>query len=105
MSDAPRSAAILGRWVHSHEEDEGDRKVFRPSTYAFPPSRGRSWFELKPGGSLLEGGPGPTDRSTSAPGRWTLDGDSLCFLDSTGPGSTRTLTVASVGKDKLVVTM
>lgn len=32
---------IFKHWVHSHEDDTKDIKVFRPVDYKFPPSRGR----------------------------------------------------------------
>src|ERR1041384_5695638 len=41
-------------WVHSHEEDTDTEMVLRPAGYKFPPSRGRSSFELKPDGRTDE---------------------------------------------------
>ncbi|MGA5104623.1 zinc metalloprotease [Streptomyces cellulosae] len=36
----------LGRWWHSHEEDQADMQVFRPEGYEFPVSLGRWGIEL-----------------------------------------------------------
>jgi len=105
MSDTPKAGDVLGHWVHSHEEDVGDHKVFRPASFTFPPSRGRSWFNLKPGGELVEGGPGPTDRSTSSTGHWDLAGETLSFRATKEASPTRTMTVATIEPDKLVVKM
>jgi hypothetical protein len=105
MTDTPKAEAILGHWVHSHEDDAGDQKVFRPASYQFPPSRGRSWFQLKPGGALVEGGPGPTDRATSSTGYWNLADNALTFHMQKGAAHTRKLTIVAVAPDKLVVKM
>src|SRR3954470_5302976 len=51
------------RWVHSHEEDKGGQMIFRPATYRFPPSRGRTSFQLNADGTLLRNRPGPTDQT------------------------------------------
>ena len=92
-------------WVHSHEEDSDKEMVFRPASYSFPPSRGRSSFDLKPDGSLIESGPGPTDRSEQKAGRWHLDAKDNLVLSS-GRGrdeSSRVLKVHSADRNRLVV--
>ena len=66
---------LCRRWIHSHEEDTETEMVFRPATYPFPRSRGRISFELRPDGTLVEQGIGPTDRRTEATGRWALAAD------------------------------
>jgi hypothetical protein len=60
---------LFGHWIHSHEEDSGDLRVYRPAGYRFPPARGRRGFELRPDGSYVAHGPGPADKPTSRPGR------------------------------------
>ena len=88
--------------MHSHEEDTDGEQVFRPASYAFPPSRGRSALDLRPDGSYEERAPGPTDRpEESGDGIWELDGDTL---ELRAPdGSTRVLKIASASQDRLVV--
>jgi hypothetical protein len=49
---------LFRRWMHSHEEDEGDLRVYRPASYKFPPARGRRGLEFKPDGELVLYGPG-----------------------------------------------
>ena len=68
---------LLGRWVHAHEEDDGNKVIYRVSGYAFPPSRGRDAFTLDQNGVVRIDHPGPVDRGVSATGRWVLDGDVL----------------------------
>ena len=63
---------LQGRWLHSHEEDTVNRRVFRLATYPFPPSRGRIGYEFRLGGRLVYEGPGPTDRQEKNVGTWNL---------------------------------
>lgn len=70
-------SSLIGSWVHSHEEDRGDLQVFRPDTFEFPPSRGRTSFTLRPDGSASTGQPGPDDRGSAAEGSWQLAGTVL----------------------------
>lgn len=91
-------------WVHSHEEDTETEMVFRPATYTFPRSRGRRSFELRPDGSLIETGIGPTDRPQETQGTWKLvaaDHLSLCMQSPSKPDWV--MKIASVHKDKLVI--
>jgi lipocalin-like protein len=90
------------RWVHSHEEDTGADQVFRPASYSFPPSRGRSAFDLHPDGSYGDSGPGPTDKPEQrGDGTWKLEGDKLEL--HAGDGTTRVLKIESASPDRLVV--
>jgi hypothetical protein len=95
-------ATLHRNWVHSHEEDTDDEQVFRPASYAFPPSRGRSALDLHPDGSYGESAPGPTDRPEEAQGgTWELDDDTLKLRAV--DGSTHVLKIASATPDRLVV--
>ena len=73
---------LQGRWVHSHEEDTADEMVFRSadSGYAFPRSRGRQAFELRPDGSYVGSTPGPADKPEPSSGRWSLEGGNRLAL-------------------------
>jgi hypothetical protein len=69
---------LVGAWFHSHEEDRGDLKVYRDSSYEFPRSRApRESLRIVEDGSVTFGRPGPTDAAIASPGRWELDGDVL----------------------------
>ena len=72
-----RDTLLQRRWVHSHEEDTDDEMVFRPEDYAFPRSRGRTSFELRPDGTYTESSPGPVDLPEESTGSWSLDSDRL----------------------------
>ena len=90
-------------WVHSHEEDHGDDMVFRPASYRFPPSRGRRSIELRPGGSLTRGGPGPTDRRVRSEGRWEVDGRTMKLYPASSATPTEVLEIVSAAPDRLVL--
>ena len=92
------------RWVHSREEDTDTEMVFRPSTYQFPPARGRESFELGPDGRLVAGGIGATDRRELTPGTWKLQDDEvLAFYTGSGSEPSRTMRVVYADKDQLRV--
>jgi hypothetical protein len=96
--------ALPNKWVHSHEEDSGDEMVFRPASFAFPPSRGRKSFELAPDGSLVSLGIGADDRPTSAAGSWRLQGDNALELTPAAGGAGKSvMQLVSVAPDRLVV--
>ncbi|MEX2448909.1 MAG: hypothetical protein WD404_09245 [Solirubrobacterales bacterium] len=94
--------ALLGRWVHSHEEDSGEELVFRPADRAFPPSRGRLAFELRPDGDYVETAPGPTDVPEESRGKWSLEGNRL-VLEAEGNRPGHTWELAGAARDRLVL--
>jgi hypothetical protein len=100
-----RPEMLQKRWIHSHEEDIDTQMVFRPASFAFPPSRGRRGFELKPDQSLIDIGIAATDGARETTGTWKLDGKDLQFFKSSGKTPTQTLQIVSADKDRLVVTM
>jgi hypothetical protein len=66
--DLPKQ--VYKHWIHSHEEDQGDVKVFRPQGYEFPPSRGRAGFEIRQDGVFIDHPIAPADGNESIPGKW-----------------------------------
>ena len=105
MSNKGEKATLAQRWVHSHEEDSDTEMVFRPASYKFPPSRGRTSLDLRPDGGLTESSPGPSDRSENTEGTWRLDADNNLVLGQ-GPRHhqrSRVLTLVSANGDRLVV--
>ena len=96
--------ALPQHWVHSHEEDTETERVFRPASFAFPRSRGRSAVTLKPDGGLVETGPGPTDRPQESQGTWKLeDNDTLSIHEKGKQKPNRTMKIVSLDQDRLVV--
>jgi hypothetical protein len=57
-------------WLHAFEEDQDDVITYRPNTYDFAPSRGRTGFLLEPGGVLKNFAIAPADGLEEQPGTW-----------------------------------
>ena len=97
-----RDDLLQRRWVHSHEEDTDDEMVFRPADHPFPPSRGRTSFELRPDGTYLESSPGPVDVPEESTGSWSLEGERLVLgAEGDRPGHAWEITTAEA--DRLIV--
>jgi len=60
-------------WIHSYEEDKDDIKVYHPSTFNFPLSRGRIAFEIEKNGTFIQYGIGPDDTRKKVEGNWTIE--------------------------------
>ena len=96
--------ALHQHWVHSHEEDTATETVYRPASFAFPRSRGRSAMSLKPDGGIVETGPGPTDRPQESRETWKLEGDDTISIYEKGKKKPkRTIKIVSLDQDRLVV--
>ncbi len=58
---------LVGRWVHAHEEDDAQCRVFRRPDYPLPPSRGRSELDVAPDLTVRRVGPSADDRPMGQP--------------------------------------
>ncbi|WP_022822390.1 hypothetical protein [Hymenobacter norwichensis] len=91
-------------WLHAHEEDEGDIRVYRPNTYAFPPSRGRTGFAFDHNGLFTQFDIAPTDGLEGRKGKWTAENDHTLRItldDKKDPDYK--LEIVSMNKDLLKV--
>lgn len=95
-------ARLQRTWLHAHEEDHGDTLVFRPNTYTFRPSRGRTGFQVEPDGALTQLDIAPTDGLESHKGRWRLEGRTLIATFPDGASQPYRLQVLQLEADKLV---
>ena len=76
---------LLGKtWLHSFEEDEGDVRVYRPNSYDFPASRGRTGFALEQGGVLKRYAIAPTDGLEEHRGQWEFLDDKVVHIKVKG---------------------
>ncbi|WP_242693116.1 hypothetical protein [Sabulibacter ruber] len=98
-------AAVYGQtWLHSHEEDSADVRTYRPNTFDFPPSRGRTGFMLQPDGSFMRYGIAPTDGLEEQPGKWEGKGKNLLRITFDNPKhKPEELEVLSVSPEKLKI--
>jgi hypothetical protein len=75
-SSADRHTAVIGlydkTWLHSNEEDGADYKVYRPNTFDFPPSRGRTGFAIEKEGLFRLYTIAPTDGLEEHKGEWKM---------------------------------
>ena len=71
-------------WLHAVEEDSGGVEVYRPNTYAFPPSRGRTGFSLSADGTFRLYSIAPTDGLEEHQGRWELINKDLLRISFAG---------------------
>ena len=103
MMDEVASETLYQHWRHSHEEDTPTQSVFRPATYDFPRARGRFSFELKPDGTAVFHGIGPTDRPQVARGVWKREGYRLALYTNRVGEPDQVLEIVSISPDRLVV--
>ena len=93
---------LEGTWLASHEENRGDTLVYRPNTYKFPPTRGRTGFALKSYGRFKQFDIAPTDGLTGHPGTWTAAGNTRLRIHLTdGHSPDYTLEILSFDKQVL----
>jgi hypothetical protein len=91
------------RWLHSHEEDVAGQRVFRPDSYAFPLSRGRTAFRLHADGTAEIETPSPSDRGTRrTPATWTLRGEEIVILPEVAGAAALTVDLAEAASGKLL---
>jgi hypothetical protein len=94
-------ATMQRTWLHSHEEDHGDTLVYRPNTYAFRPSRGRTGFQINPGGELTQYDIAPTDGLEERRGKWRVEGNTFFATFPEKNSTDYSLRVLSLTPDKM----
>ena len=104
MSESSEKDIPIGEWFHSHEEDVGNRMIFRKSGFDFPLSRGRIGFRLEKGGSAETISIGSDDRPVKAGAHWHVQGAKEIIIDGdefSGLLTNSTLTLSDT--DKIVL--
>lgn len=94
---------IFRRWVHSHEEDTPEWEVYRPSTYPFPPSRGRQAFEIRENGEFIRYDIAPAEGSRRRLGRWQAKAPDQIQLSFGDEARSESLAIHSCDKDVLKI--
>ena len=90
-------------WVHSYEEDTDSESVYRPASFAFPPARGRTGFELLPDMSCRLVGIAAADGSEVTEGTWEIEGEDTLCIRIKRRGTGQVLRVASIDHDRLAI--
>jgi hypothetical protein len=88
-------------WIHSYEEDDETKKVYRSSSFDFPLSRGRDSFEIKKSGEIISHTKGSVDDFREKVGKFEIKGnDKLYIYFKTKPNI---MTILSCDDDRLVI--
>ncbi len=99
-----RERKLLQRhWVHSHEDDTDTESVYRPATWPFPPSRGRTGFDLKPDHRCAGFGIAAADGVEEYAATWELDDDDRLTIYDEGRRAVQVMRLVSVDDDRLVI--
>jgi hypothetical protein len=93
---------IYKHWIHSHEEDKADKKVYRPSTFEFPPSRGRDGFEIRENDEFILYITGPADKPEKILGNFTIDSNKL-NIELRSIQKSYTMTILSCDENLLII--
>jgi len=105
------SAAIVGTWSHSYEEDTNltVENTYRPYGFNFPLSRGRKGLRFSPNGNFIYLYNGPADEPLEATGTWRAFGSQRILISFDAPPNGQQIPfrpiikVISVSNDKLVI--
>lgn len=77
LRESPELRNLEGTWLHAHEEDQEDVQVYRPNTYSFGPSRGRTGFSFEHNGLFTQYDIAPTDGLEGHKGKWTAESEKV----------------------------
>ncbi|MBC6606513.1 hypothetical protein H8B13_06765 [Hymenobacter sp. BT188] len=97
---SPQLLLLEGTWLHAHEEDTEDIEVYRPNTYSFAPSRGRTGFNFEHNGLFTQYDIAPTDGLEGRKGQWKAESEAvlrITFDNQEEPGYR--LEIVSLEKD------
>lgn len=100
MTQLPEAA--FKYWVHSREEDSAGVRVYRPKGYRFPPSRGRTGFQIRPDGEFVRIDIGPADGQRGVRGQWRAEPGQRVRIQY-DDGREETITILSVEEEVLRV--
>ncbi|WP_345169041.1 hypothetical protein [Nibribacter koreensis] len=83
-------------WLYSYEEDSADVRTYRPNTFDFPASRGRTGFMIKEDGTFINYAIAPTDGLEEQPGTWAAQSKNILNVQlEVAPGKTHTIEIVS----------
>jgi hypothetical protein len=95
--------ALYRHWIHSNEEDTPTERVYRPATWSFPPSRGRTGFDLKPDNRCAGFGIAAADGVEEYAATWDLDDDDRLTIYDDRQRPVQVMQIVAVDDDRLVV--
>lgn len=93
------AVSIVGEWVHAHERDHANCRVFVSADESLPPSRGRRRLSFHADGTYVDAPPGADDRAACVAGVYQFDGNVLLMhRPDNAPCLSYDVGVASDGK-------
>jgi len=89
-------------WIHSYEEDDETKIVYRSSSFDFPLSRGRDSFEIKKNGEIVSHTIGVVDDFREKIGKFEIKGNDklYTYFNKTKPNI---MTILSCEEDRLII--
>lgn len=89
-------------WIHSYEEEDETKKVYRSSSFNFPLSRGRDSFEIKKNGEIVSYTIGALDDYQKKIGKFEIKNSNKLYIyfNKTKPNI---MTILSCEMDRLVI--
>jgi hypothetical protein len=101
--DLINEKCIYSAWVHSYEEDITSKKVYRPPSFEFPPSRGRESLDIKTNGEIVFNNIGPDDRPQKISGNFKIKDSNKLYIEFNNKTSPFIITILSCDKNILVI--
>lgn len=90
-------------WIHSFEEDDKEKTVYRPKSFVFPLSRGREGFQLKSNGEFIYYSISSIDGHERIFGRFKIIDQNKLDIEFPDRNTSYVMTILSCEKDRLVV--
>lgn len=94
-----KNECLYQYWIHSYEEDDQTKNVYRLSSFKFPPSFGREAFEIKKDGVVIFYSPGKDDRRISINGELEIKGPDLVNIKT----KNLNMKILSCENDRLII--
>jgi len=89
-------------WLHSFEEDDMTKSVYRPLSFEFPPSMGREGIEIKKNGEIIFHIIGPDDTPQQIIGHFEIQAKNKLTIHFNDKES-KIITILSCEKGLLVI--
>ena len=94
---------IFSSWIHSNEEDDKTKEVYRPPSYDFPPSRGREGIAIEENGTIIFGNLDVDDRSQKIIGDFKIKEPNILNIFFKDNIIQHSMTILSCEKDRLII--
>jgi hypothetical protein len=101
--DLINEKCIYKAWIHSYEEDDNTKKVYRHSSSEFPPTRGRESLDIKTHGEIVFYNIGPDDRPQKINGNFKIKDQNKLYVEFNNNTSQYIITILYCDKNILII--